>query len=577
MTIYRINPTYGSGGDGSFATPYDSYADLGSLSAGDFVLQAEGTTFVGSYTIGQSGSAGLPITFGSYDATTGDMIDFSVAANEGRQASINANGAAANCLLADTKDYITISGLRVLGSTSNSIRLQGSSGAQGCSNCIVEYCTNGDGALACISFNNAVKCTARYNKITSRATGLWAIAFSTGGAFTGCHGNLCHDNTLSTRFGTDLGAACVIASASGDSAPIGVDIVDNVCVSYGRCAIRITGWRSGCRISGNLCNNTAAVLIQDEAHGIHAAGFSATGKFSNGLIENNVSTGNGEFGIYVTFTDGCTIANNVCTYNGDKTSRHYGRGIELWAETAGDVAGVVVIGNECAYNKNSALAGTPYSEGVGIGLDDSIRSCAAVANYVHHNEGQGIQVNITSATYANSVVGNLLVENGTAGGTTINRANGAIATNSGLILWANNTHVGSTYGLWEMSTAGANNIVRNNIFYGASVLGLALDGGTEDHNAFYANGANAGTPTNDTTQAFNALSLAGSDITTDPLVDGSYRPFAASPCVGAGVYIVNARHFGGKTMNEAAPDIGAHRYYALRGAAGRRIALNRAR
>lgn len=556
-TIY-IDPTYGTGGDGSFATPYDSYADLGSLSAGDIVLQKEKTVFRGGYTVGQSGSSGSPILFGTYDADTGDRITTFSGANSLRHAVVDGGASVANCFLADTKDYITISGIKVQGATSHSIRFQGSSGAQGCTNCIVEWCTNGDGALACISFNNTVKCIARYNTIIPRANGLWAIALSSGGAFSPSY-NLIHNNTLSTRFGTDLGAAGVIVSASGDTGLIGVDIIDNKIVNYGRSGIRITGWKSGYRISGNICNNSLATSVQDEGAGIHVAGFSATGKFSRGLVTNNTLIGDGEFGIYTTFTDGLEITNNTVILPGQKTSRKYGRGIEIYGATGGDVNGVRVINNSVSYSKNSGLLSAAYSEGVGIGVDNNARHTVVRGNHVFNNEGQGIQINTTSASYPTWIIGNILVNNGTNAGVSINRANGGIAESSGLVTWAHNVHVSSTYGLWEMTSAGANNVIRNNIFIDASLAGLVYDSGkTETNNCFYNNTTNIATSTSDTTPTFTPTTAHASDIEENPLLNVDYSLKTGSPCLGAGYRIVPpVMTYNNVAADKATTDIGA--------------------
>ena len=79
----------------------------------------------------------------------------------------------------------------------------------------------------------------------------------------------------------------------------------------------------------------------------------------------------------------------------------------------------------------------------------------------------------------------------------------------------------------------------------------------------------AGANTYSTLAAFEAAhNQATNNVAADdPLLDSSYRPTVNSPCVGAGVYVPGAKHFGGKAMNGGAPDIGAHRYYEPRSVA----------
>lgn len=78
--------------------------------------------------------------------------------------------------------------------------------------------------------------------------------------------------------------------------------------------------------------------------------------------------------------------------------------------------------------------------------------------------------------------------------------------------------------------------IRNNLAYGFAGVAQRFTGG-----------AASPTPTG--------------SLTSDPLLDSSYRPTALSPCRGAGVYIPGAKHFGGVPINAGAPDIGAHRWF----------------
>lgn len=117
----------------------------------------------------------------------------------------------------------------------------------------------------------------------------------------------------------------------------------------------------------------------------------------------------------------------------------------------------------------------------------------------------------------------------------------------------NNTFVNiSDYGISTTATADlANCNVKNNIFQGDgySVYDqTAVAWSAENYNVFYGFSSGASNHT-----------LGAQSITSNPLLDASYRPMAGSPCIGAGVYIKGARHMGGLRLRSPA-DIGAYRY-----------------
>lgn len=128
--------------------------------------------------------------------------------------------------------------------------------------------------------------------------------------------------------------------------------------------------------------------------------------------------------------------------------------------------------------------------------------------------------------------------------------------------------------------------VRNNIFITArsdfpavsirdADSNIDLSTITFDYNLHYGCGTNHVYFQNTTLNqayalaAYQALTGASSHSVnsldnTDPPLDSSYRPTADSPCIGAGIYIPGAKHFGGVPTNAGSPDIGAHRYFEPR-------------
>lgn len=65
MATYYIDPTAGSGGDGSEGSPFDSWADV-TWAAGNVYLQKAGTTFSGQLAPSASGTSGNTIFIGRY-------------------------------------------------------------------------------------------------------------------------------------------------------------------------------------------------------------------------------------------------------------------------------------------------------------------------------------------------------------------------------------------------------------------------------------------------------------------------------------------------------------------------------
>lgn len=204
----------------------------------------------------------------------------------------------------------------------------------------------------------------------------------------------------------------------------------------------------------------------------------------------------------------------------------------------------------------------------GILFDHGCNGCSAVGNQFSRLTGKagtfnsGVGIMVLDATNC-SVFGNVV--DGALCGVLLGTAGSGQSCTI-----ANNTMVNiEDYAVYIGASADlANCVLKNNIFVGDgySVYDLtATSWSNEDYNFFY--GFASGT---------NNHTLGANSSTDDPLLDSSYRLLPGSPCIGAGVYIRGARHFGGKRLSSPA-DIGAHKYFGDRSTtSSRRTTLTRA-
>jgi len=91
------------------------------------------------------------------------------------------------------------------------------------------------------------------------------------------------------------------------------------------------------------------------------------------------------------------------------------------------------------------------------------------------------------------------------------------------------------------------------------LVGLAKVGdATENYNAYFGNGT-------DQSNLGGSAAWGANNVTTDPLLDASYRPSSSSTCVDNGTQVAGVvlRDFYGKEIN-GTPDIGAVQRYAAR-------------
>lgn len=205
-----------------------------------------------------------------------------------------------------------------------------------------------------------------------------------------------------------------------------------------------------------------------------------------------------------------------------------------------------------AFNVAEDLSTTSV-DACGVLFDHGCIGCSATSNVFRRLTGK--------AGVANSGCGIMVLDGVSATVASGNVVDGAL---SGMYIGdpgigqaatlVNNTFVNLTVaGVILGSTSDPSNVVvENNIFDGDgySVQDLGSSSWVnENYNCFHGF-----TGTSNHT-------LGAQSFTTDPLLDASYRLSALSPCIGAGVYIPGAKHFGGVPMNAGAPDIGAHRSF----------------
>ena len=133
MATYYIDPTWTGTQSGTFAAPFDSWADV-TWAAGNTYLQKESTTFAGSVTVGTGGtSAAALVVLGTYDATTGDrlILNPKVAGDAARMAKINANGSQLCIIISNGRNFTHVADLEVYGArhTSSATGIYAGSGA----------------------------------------------------------------------------------------------------------------------------------------------------------------------------------------------------------------------------------------------------------------------------------------------------------------------------------------------------------------------------------------------------------------------------------------------------------------
>lgn len=326
-TIY-IDPDFSAGGDGSEATPFDSWADV-TWSAGNSYLQKCGTTFVGTVTVGADGTAGSRITLGSYGSGAAPCID----ANGG-QYGINTGA----------RPYVTVDGFAVTGvNNANGAGVyKNTSGGAGfvVRNCNV-YNIRGSGAMGIKFFaagaiveNNVIdsigadgiygqgdNCVVRGNRITNCSEdGTFGDCIQIGDDTISSHGvtvqnNYCDHSNVDTK------QAIIVDTTTVPS--VSATVIGNQCIGYRNGATNKAIYVNcaGTRVTGNYIIN-----------GVRCIDAQSSATVSGNLI---VTYGASASHVGVTISDPSVVCYNNTIINalGGSTSLGYGIGHSAAGDT----------------------------------------------------------------------------------------------------------------------------------------------------------------------------------------------------------------------------------------------------
>jgi hypothetical protein len=302
-------------------------------------------------------------------------------------------------IVGNTKDWVCIDGLRLVGGPVNTFGVIDTNGALNChiTNCeilsggfagirvygnghVIQGCTirnnGGDGVYVYQVGNIPSNAVVQYNSIHSNV-GSGFYAWDSGGAaaYTGT-------------------VACNTFRANGGS-------------TVGRGGVSILNGGGAAKIYRNRISRSPRGVGMD---GVGAASVDFTGA----VIENNDIADTGEFGIHISAARGAWLvqSNRILrsgSFDAGVTQGSvtgYGRAIELYGAAAATATQDGVVRHNFISGAYSWLS--DGSEGVGIGLDDQTRNVDVHSNFVELCEGNGIQVN---RGFGNRVFGNVLVDN----------------------------------------------------------------------------------------------------------------------------------------------------------------------
>ena len=568
MATFYIDPTAGSGGDGSFGAPFDSWADV-TWTAGNSYLQKRGTTFSGRITVGASGTSGSRIVVGVYDATSGEQVSDELGA-----AIVLANGDGTAPAINSARDFVSIIGLDAqnAGGTANLIRNGSDDGA------VVEYCRASTGGGNGISLfqQSGTSCVARYNEACDNGTGSNGSGIALEGtpavSWSGVDisGNVCDRNKK---------AGIWLIPYDDVTKFVGLQAVGNFCRdNVADAGLRITANADSGSVASNVCTGNI--------YGIELGPYATGTRLTKLELLGNTCTGNRRFGIHLVKATGWIVRANTCSQNGEDLTPWYGRGIEV-VGASGQLCAGQLFDNDCHENYNYGGSADNGTEGTGIGIDDYCGDVVVRGNRCYRNEGGGIQCNPNGAGGTVTVEGNLLIDNYRVDATRAAAAGWqatshvfaqiSLGDTQNNMLVRGNTLISNNvstcwYGVSENNgAAGTGTDVRNNTIVGHSVAGLKVRTGiTRTHNAFSGNAKNVESNADTTT-----LSDGTSAVTAAPLLTSTGVPMTSSPVIGAGT------HLGYTTDNDRRqrsnpPSIGAYEGPVTRTAATARTAATTA-
>lgn len=312
MTTTYIDPTASNGGNGSLAHPFNSWGSL--LPGSTAYLQKAGTTFNGVAYLDLKGSAGAPITIGSYGAGAAPVIAGILDFDNGAQ-------------------YITATGFGIISVNGPGIAIQ----------------------------NGANHIEVARMAISNSLAGIWM------GNFAGSD-NFIHDNTIQGSIGEGIGLDTTTAGAGHETRVIhntisrsgldGIEVTtDHAIISgntvsdsglshSGTAGIHLwggdpaNGWGNDNFISGNvLLHNHDATFLDGE-------GILLDRNVTGNVVSHNLTFGNDSAGIADYDNGGNTITGNTLIGDGVGPVAAHPVRTELWfAEDNGQIEGNVIRDN----------------------------------------------------------------------------------------------------------------------------------------------------------------------------------------------------------------------------------------
>lgn len=594
MATYYIYPGWPTNGVGSEADPYNAWP---AITSNNTYLQRAGTTANANVTA--FGSSNL--VFGKWGSGANPII----------------SGGSGIALSASNASNVTISDMEFESTGNHAFSWNGGSGLT-LTDCMATGQRTGAniissaGAVANVTLTRFV---ARNTVAANENSGLFVAAQSgnairnlriNGSTFNGSIGfgaqiKAGDSNSSSSISGltitncsfSDNGSSGLIIN-TGMTALSEAKVVTNASITFCR-ALRNSGPGMSLCIRGG-----DSVVANNEVSGNNWAGLTGTGGLQlsgaygvrvhgNVCQDNRTMFSYDGVGLYLDIatsalnnvgTEFCTVFGNYCEGNKDYApdaanvgSSLISAGIGIYKSHNNTIMGNICVGNACgvcigAWSiNNKVYNNTPIDNKFGAAI---LWNQSSHANVVQNNviKGSTSHALIAPDTGSRTSAGDITLS-GTTGLVTVTSSVSAFATHStGYAISA-----GSGYGHVVSKTS--DTVVTIQVlsaFSGTSfangnwAITFGEDQGTwSNYNDFSSNAENVSAGTGQT------VVIGANSITSDPLLDASYRPRAGSPVIGAGIYIPGAKHMGGMPMNASSPDIGAYRYHPER-----RLALTRA-
>lgn len=509
MAKIYIDPSSATNGAGTIGDPKNTWSGL-TWTAGNTYAQKCGTTFVGSVTVGASGTAGNEIILTSY--------------GEGDKPVINANGVAdASCVYGSGRDYWKVVGLRLINAS--------------------DYPGAGVRAVDC----NYV--TVDGNEIPNAYYGVRAEVTGSSPKV----GLYVTNNTIS-----DCAAEWVIAVGSTVSGGTlsDVQIIGNTLSNSGGTGISVQTREPSATVTAPYAvfdllirQNT---MTQTAAYGMFIKGvFSSSTAFDKNDISGNTVRRTGYGGALDThciWLGGCqyfTVKRNLIEDTFSYSGQSIGSGVGIYVDMFSSSFGCSYINVERNRIYRCGQGGTTSDVG-------------GAAIYVYRGDTINIRHNLGVACRNGVVVQGA----GTVPYTiTVNIENNTMAHCDG------SGSAGAQYiGIAQAKIV----VMKNNIGYGGKLgfykqtSGGAITSSSESYNCWYGQSVRAiGDGNGTTTSPGSGTAPDASDLLVDPLLSASYRQKVGSPLLGAGTHLGYRRDLDGKQRPNP-PAIGAYDVATLR-------------